>query len=123
MSLLVSFLGNSVKNRAVTQASLGLQHVFYPAVFAHVQTSLGLLRLEHPVIAELFTYHLQHGLGGKGLAANNAAQGLLLVQHPHLVTGIVVKNKPRMTGDGIFRAGFFTQTALDAIPLHEFQLG
>jgi len=57
------------------------KHILDPAIVAHLNPSLRVIRLKHPVSGELFAHAIHQPLGGKRFAAGDAAEYLVLIQY------------------------------------------
>ena len=98
------------------------KHILDPAIVAHLNPSLRVIRLKHPVSGELFAHAIHQPLSGKRFAAGDAAKYLIFTQHPRCPPDLRVVDKTRSTGDDLLRTGRFAQPALNTIPFRKIKL-
>lgn len=106
----------------IEHALIVRKHVAHAAIFAHLQTSQGVRLLKHPMALKLFLHLAQHAVRSKWLAANDAAEWLILIQRACASTHFAVIDKAWRQGNHLLRASTGTETTLHTVPLIKLQL-
>lgn len=98
------------------------EHVAHSAIFAHLQASQRIGLLKHPMPLQLLLHLAEHAVGSKRLAANDAAERLILIQRARAPAHFCVVDEARGQRNHLLRASAGTETALHTVPLVKLQL-